>query len=80
MCFSLGWFEQLCIWLVVIAAVIAVIRLLLPSLTGAIGGSPIVAQIINIALWCVVAIAAIYIIFGLLSCVLTGPGGLHLPR
>ena len=57
-CFSLGWLEQLCVWLIIVCAVVAVIRLLVPFLTGMIG-IPIVAQIINIALWCIVAIMVV---------------------
>jgi hypothetical protein len=79
-CFSLGWIENLCVWLIVVCAVVAIIRLLVPFLTGLIG-MPIVAQIINIVLWAVVAIMAVYIIFALLSCLLGAGGGLmHFPR
>jgi len=77
-CFSLVWLEQLCVWIIIVSAVIAVIRLLLPWLTNMIG-IPIVVQIINIVLWAVVAIMAVYIIFALLSCLLGGGGLLHFP-
>jgi len=79
-CFSLGFIEQLCIWLIVVGALIAIIRLLVPFLTNLIG-IPLVAQIINIVLWAVVAIMCVYIIFALLSCLLGSGGGLmHFPR
>ena len=79
MCFSLGWIEQLCIWIIIVSAIVAIIRLFVPMLGG--WGLPsIVVQIINIVLWAVVAIAVVYFIFGLLSCLLGGAGGLHLPR
>lgn len=77
-CFSLAWLQQLCIWLIVVVAVVAIIRLLVPYLTSLIG-VPIVAQIINIVLWAVVAIMCVYIIFALISCLLGG-GGLGFPR
>jgi len=70
-CFSLGWIEQLCIWLIVVCAVVAIIRLLVPFLTGMIG--------IPLVLWCVVAIMCVYIIFSLLECVLSAGGPLHFP-
>ena len=63
-----------------ICALVAIIKLLVPLLTGMIG-IPIVAQIINIVLWAVVAIMCVYIIFALLSCLLGAGGGLiHFPR
>ena len=77
-CLSLGFLQQLIIWVIVIAAIVAVIRLLVPYLTSLIG-FPIIGRIIEIVLWAIVAIAVVYLIFGLLSC-LMGGGGLHLPR
>jgi len=76
-CFSLGWIEQLCIWLIIVFAIVAIIRLLVPFLAGMIG-IPVVAQIINIVLWAVVAIMCVYIIFTLIACLLSASGGLHL--
>lgn len=78
MCFTLGWLESVLVWLVVLAAVIAIIRLLVPWLTGLIG-LPMIGQILNIVLWAIVAIAVIYIAFDLISCLLHAGGGLHLP-
>jgi hypothetical protein len=78
MCFSMAWIEQLCIWLIMVIAVVAIIRLLVPFLTGMIG-IPIVAQIINIVLWAVVAIMCVYIIFALIGCLLGGGGLMHFP-
>lgn len=73
MCFSLPWLEQLCIYAVIIFAVYSIIRLLIPFV-----GIPIVAQILEIVLWAIIAILVIYIIFGLLSCLLSGSGGFSL--
>jgi len=77
-CLSLGFLQQLIIWVVVIAAIVAVIRLLVPYLTSLIG-FPIIGRIIEIVLWAVVAIAVVYLIFGLLGCLMGSGGGLHLP-
>lgn len=77
MCFTLGWLMQFCIQLVVIAAIVAILRLVVPTLVGWIG-IPMVGQVINIVLWAVLAIFAIYIIFGLLSCLL-GAGHMTAP-
>lgn len=73
-CFSLAFVEQLLIWLVIAGAVIAVLRLLIPWITSI--TSPIIGQVLEIVLWAVVAILAIYIVFALLGCLV---GGVHLP-
>lgn len=70
MCFSLGFFEQLCIYLVLIGAVWAIIQLLLPLTTTAL--PPVVVGIIRIVFWAIIAILIIYVIFGLLGCVVSG--------
>lgn len=77
-CFSLGWVEQLCIWLIILGATVAIIRVVVPWLLGMIGGvsAPIV-QIINIVLWAVIAIMVVYVVFALIAC-LVGGGGLPL--
>lgn len=79
MCFSLGWLEQVFIWLIVVGAIVALIKLCLPWVLtniGAPGGTIIAA--IKIVLWAIVAIFVVYFIFDLVSCLLGG--GLHLPR
>jgi hypothetical protein len=78
-CFSLGWIEQLLVWLIIVCAIVAIIRLLVPWITGMIG-MPIVGQVINIVLWAFLAILCVYICFGLLSCLIGFGGGLHFPR
>jgi hypothetical protein len=78
MCFSLAWVEQLCIYIIVIVAVWSIIKLLLPYVTQFM--PQIVVQIIQIVLWAIIAIICVYIIFGLLSCLLGGGGSLlHFP-
>lgn len=67
MCFSLAWVEQLLVWLVVVCAIIAILRLLLPWVAAQLG-IPIVAQVINIVLWAVVVIFVIYFCFALIAC------------
>jgi hypothetical protein len=80
MCFTLGWFEQLLIWFVIVAAIVALLRLLVPWIAGEIG-IPLLAQALNIVLWAVIAVMAIYIIFALISCLLSMGGGFPLlPR
>lgn len=76
-CFSLIWLQQILIWLVIVAAIVAIIRLLIPWITSI--TFPIVGQALEIVLWAVLAILAIYIIFALISCLVGMGGGLHLP-
>ena len=78
MCLSLAFAEQLIVWLIIVVAIVAIIRLLVPML-DALTGLPTIGQIINIILWVIVAVALVYIIFGLLSC-LFGGGHLTLPH
>ncbi len=78
MCFTLVWIENVMVWLVIVCAVVAIIRLLVPWVTGMIG-FPIVGQVLNIVLWAFLAITAIYLVFGLLSCLVGMAGGLHFP-
>jgi hypothetical protein len=70
-CFTLGFLEQLIVWLIVVGAVVACIRLLVPWVSGLV--TPLVGQIIMIILWAIVAIMVVYLIFGLLGC-LVGSG------
>jgi hypothetical protein len=74
-CFDLGFWEQVCIMIVVIIGIWSLIQLLLPYLTQFLPA--IVTAIIRIVLWVIVAIIAIKIIFDLLKCLL-GAGGMHL--
>jgi len=80
MCFTLGWLASFLVQCVIIFATIAIIRLVVPWLTGLIG-LPILAQVVNIILWAIVAIFAIYVVFGLLSCLWSVGGGImpHFP-
>jgi hypothetical protein len=73
-CFTLGWLEQLLIWLVVIGAAIALVKLLIPLVVGPLGvaGATIV-NALNIIIWAVVAIAVIVLVFDLLSCLVGVP-------
>jgi hypothetical protein len=80
MCLSLDFIKQLLIDLVVIGAVFAIIKLLLPlALTWLGGAGSVIAQVINIILYAIIIIFVIIICFDLISCLLGG-GGLHFPR
>jgi hypothetical protein len=71
MCFSIGWVEQLLVWLICVAAVIMILKLIVPWVAAQIG-IPVIAQVLNIVLWAVVCIICIYIVFALLECLAGG--------
>jgi hypothetical protein len=77
-CFTMAWFFQLLIWLIVVGACLALVRLLLPWALSFFGvGAGILTQAINIIIGAVVAIIVVYLIWMLASCAFSG-GGLHL--
>lgn len=75
-CFSPDLLKELLIWLVVIIAAFAIIRVLLglvsppPEFAGAIGAA---IAIVRIVLWVVVTIAIIVVVFDLLACAIGLP-------
>jgi hypothetical protein len=73
MCFSLELIKELLIWLVIVVAIIALIRLVLSPLAAQLGPwGGILIQALNIIMWAVVAIAVIVVIFDLIACLLLG--------
>lgn len=81
MCFSMAWLQQLFIWAIVIGAVIAIIKVLVPLVFQHFPAGAPLAQIINIILWAFVACVIVYIAFALISCLLSMGGGMPLfPR
>lgn len=81
MCFSLQWLGQVLVWLIVIGAVVAIIKLILPLALGWLGNpGGIVLRIIEIVLWAIVAIFVVWFAIDMISCLLGAGGGLHLPR
>jgi hypothetical protein len=80
MCFSLPWVEQVLIWLVVVCAVVALLRLLIGFVLPQLGIDGailiLVAQVIRIFIWAIVLIALIIFVFDLVSCLLPSMGGM----
>lgn len=75
-CFSLQFWEQVCILIIVIIGAWAIIKLFLPYLTQHLPA--LVIQIINIVIWVVIAVLCVVIIFGMISCLAGAVGGLGL--
>jgi hypothetical protein len=72
MCFGLEWIKDVLIWLVVICAVIALLRLLVSFVLPRLGlGAEILSFIVSavtILMWAIICIAALIFIFDLIAC------------
>ena len=69
-CFSIAWLVQLVVWLIIVCAIAAICKLLLPYVFNALGvAGGVVLQVINIIIVAVVAIFVIYVLYDLISCV-----------
>ncbi len=78
-CISWTFIENVLIWLVILGAVVALVKLLLPLVLGQLGmAASVILQAISIIVYAVVAIFVIVIVFDLISCLLSGAGGLRL--
>ncbi len=81
-CFGIEWLEQLLIWIVIVCAVVALLKLLVSFVLPRIGLAgeivSFVVAAVRIIIWAIICIFAIYFIFELISCVLGG--GLGVPR
>lgn len=70
-CFSWATIEHLAVWLVVVCAVLAIIRVVLARVSPPAEFAWLVsmlAEIIRIILWAVIIIAIIVMVFALLAC------------
>jgi len=72
MCFSFAQIENLLIVIVVICAVLAIVRILLPYFAPTVPG--VVFQILNVLIGAAITIAVIIIVFDLLACLFSGGG------
>jgi hypothetical protein len=78
MCFSLGWFEDVLVWLVILAVIYGILQVLLPFVLGPLGAAgSVIITVLRLILWGFVAIFIIHICFSLIGCM---GGSLHLPR
>ena len=72
MCLSLGWLENLLIWLIVIVAVVAILKIVVPLVLSQIGvAGTTILQIINIVVWAIVLIAIVIFAFEMIGCLLS---------
>jgi small-conductance mechanosensitive channel len=73
-CFTLQWLQQVLVYCIVLGAVYAILKLLIPLALS--NFPPIVGQVAGIILWAIIAIIIVYICFALISCLLSMGGGL----
>jgi hypothetical protein len=73
-CLNLAFLENLIVWVIIVAAIVAVIKLLLPPLNSFTPFGIPLGQIVMIILYAIIAILIVYLIFSLLACLLgSGP-------
>lgn len=80
MCFSLDWLLHILILGVVIAAVFAILRLVIPWALSKMGGEvsegvTMLMNVFRIAIWAVVIIVVLVIVFQIIACLLSYGGG-----
>jgi len=86
MCFSWLWIRDILIWLVVIGAAIAVLKILVPMVLAWVGaelgaGVGVIMQVVKIVISAAILIFVIQVCFELISCLLGyGGGSLMFPR
>ena len=81
-CFSVQWLFSLIVWLIIVGAIFAILRLFVPYLvtilSNVVGGAAanLIVQVIRIVIWAAIAIIVCYIIFELIQCLWGMAGGL----
>jgi len=84
MCFGLAWFEQILIWIIVVCAAVALLRLLVSFVLPKLGMSgevfSFIISVVRIIIIAIVCIFAVILVFELFSCLWSIGGGLSLPR
>lgn len=72
MCFSIAWLINILIWLIVIGAILAIVKLILPKILANFGDAGSTAMgIINILIWAVVMIAVVIFAGDIIVCLLS---------
>ena len=77
MCFTMAGLGMLLIWLIIIGAVIALVRLFLPFALGWLGtAGGVIRSAIDIVMWAIIAIVVVTFVFQLISCLFSMGGGI----
>lgn len=96
MCFSMAYLQSLFVWVVVVVAIFALLKLLLSAIIPGVqfwplapwpptAGQPagfigFILAALSIVFWAFVAIVMIYFIFMLIGCLLSFTGGFPFPH
>jgi hypothetical protein len=80
MCFSLDWLLHILILGVIVAAVFAILKLVVPWALSKMGGEvgegvAMLMRVFSIVIWAVVIIVVLIIVFYLISCLISWGGG-----
>jgi hypothetical protein len=79
MCFGLAWFEQVLIWIIVVCAIVALLKLLVGFVLPKLGlAGEVVAFLVaafRIVIWAIICIVLVIFIFDLIACLLPSLGG-----
>jgi hypothetical protein len=83
MCFSMDWLLHILILGVIIAAVFAILSLVIPWALSKMGaevgeGVSMLMRVFRIALWAVVIIVVLVIVFQIIACLLSYGGGVSI--
>jgi hypothetical protein len=83
MCFSWDFIKQCLIFLVVICAIIAILKLIVPYVVSQMGitlgaGWNVIVQVIRIFIWALIAIFIIIFCFEIIACLWSYTGGVPL--
>lgn len=71
-CLSLGWLEHILIWAVIVIAIFSIAKILIAVVFSRLGEMGfILAQILNIIIYVVIALFIIAISFDIIQCLIT---------
>lgn len=73
-CLSLGFLQNLLVWLVVVGGIYAIVKILLPYILGPLGAAgAVITQVLGVVMWIALALIVIYVVFALLGCLVGAP-------
>lgn len=87
MCFNGAWWLQLFIYVILVCAAIAILRIIVPYVFSKMRpsaevaeGIGVVTQVLRVVVWAIVIIFVLYLCYALWECLVGFSGGSLLPR